>query len=67
MRVKVNGQIVAVCVKKYIDARQNVAAACGLVLGAWCLWLFLFFRISILGNPILTICVVSYVYAVIVY
>jgi len=35
MRVKVNGQIVAVCVKEYNDARQNVAAACGLGLGAW--------------------------------
>tara|TARA_R100000234_G_scaffold7556_1_gene4893 strand:+ start:232 stop:393 length:162 start_codon:yes stop_codon:yes gene_type:complete len=34
MRVKVNGQNVAVCVKEYNDARQNVAAACGLVLGA---------------------------------
>jgi len=34
MRVKVNGQIVAVCVKEYIDARQNVATACGLWLGA---------------------------------
>jgi len=34
---KVNDQIVAVCVKEYIDARQNVAAACGLWLVAWCL------------------------------
>ncbi len=32
MRIKVNGQNVAICVKEYIDARQNVAAA-------WCLGL----------------------------
>jgi len=43
MRVKVKCQIVAVCVKEYIDARQNVAAACGLVLGAWGFFYFLFF------------------------
>jgi len=52
MRVKVKCQIVAVCVKEYIDARQNVAAACGLWLGAWGLGLFLFFiffRISTCG------------------
>jgi len=33
--MKVKWQIVAVCVKEYIDARQNVAAAWGLALGAW--------------------------------
>jgi len=43
MRVKVNGQIVAVCVKEYNDARQNVAAAWCLGLVAWCLGLVAFF------------------------
>ena len=54
MRVKVNGQIVAVCVNEYNDARQNVAAAwclglvaCGLVLGACCFFYFLFFLGSV--------------------
>jgi hypothetical protein len=43
MRIKVNGQNVAICVKEYIDARQNVAAAWCLGLDAWGLWLVAFF------------------------
>jgi len=46
MRIKVKCQIVAVCVKEYIDARQYVAAAWGLALGAWGLGLGAFFHYS---------------------